>query len=100
MGIFKQQDMKLQLYKRYEGRYENRAGDILVTVRKCYMDNTWRGTIEVFTHMAKDMFTKGNPQVEMFDELFTYTEKTKKDVSAVLVSYIENTLQEDLKKYD
>ena len=79
--------MKLKLKKISKGRYENRAGNILVTVEKCTFTNYWIGKVEVFTHIAQDVL---GAEVEMFDELFTCKDTTKKRVSRYITNFIIN----------
>ena len=75
--------MKLKLNRLSKGRYQNRAGDILVTVEN--RGSFWIGIIEVYTHTTKDLL--GN-DVEMFDEMYYYNAGTKAEVSNALLGFI------------
>ena len=77
--------MKLALNKKRKGKYQKRAGNILVTVEKCYMTGEWLGVIEEMTHFAKDFL--GN-EVEMGSTLFEWKDDTKKNVIYTLEQYI------------
>ena len=79
--------MKLSLNKISKGLYEKTSGDIKVTVEKMNWTGYWKGTVEKYTHTAKDF--SGN-DVKCYDILFEWKSLTKREVSQGLVNWIEN----------
>lgn len=76
----------LFLNRESKGRYSKRVGDILIIVEKLESSKGWQGTIEKYTHTAKDIMSN---DVEMFDLLFEPTYGlTKKDIYTTLINQI------------
>ena len=85
----------LKLNKIRKGTYSKRVGEILITIQNCYNGNGWSGTIKKYTHTAKDMM--GN-NVDMFELIVEpFEQKTKKEVSKMLINYIESFNQINLR---
>jgi len=77
--------MKLSLKRIGISRYQKRSGNIVVTVEQRFTDKRWVGSIQKMTHWAKDFSGK---DVEMGEEIFTWSSDTKKELYEVLTSYI------------
>jgi|DEB0MinimDraft_10_1074344.scaffolds.fasta_scaffold04487_4 hypothetical protein len=80
--------MKLSLNKIAKGHYQKIAGDIVVTVEKVGFDEYWRGTIEQYSHTAKDF--SGN-DVKCYDTIFEWKSLTKKELCKTMVEFIQNS---------
>lgn len=81
--------MKLALTKVYQGRYKVETESHLVRVEQNDISKTWFGVVEIKTHIAQDV--EGN-NVQMTDELFTWSANTKKEVSEVLAGWVSINL--------
>lgn len=79
--------MKLSLTKKFKGYYSKRVGGIQVVVAKNNDSNGWSGSIEIYTHTAKDF---EGTKVEMFDVLTSYNGLTKNEVYSALKNYLMN----------
>ena len=78
--------MKLALNKVGRGRYEKIAGNIKVSVEKNCITNKWEGSVSEYSFTGKCIAT--GKDVKCYEDMFTWTSDTKREVSMVLVNFI------------
>ena len=77
----------LVLKKILKGSYQNKVNNILIRVEK-NEDKGWSGSIEKEDKITKDVFCDG--LVMMYENLYTTSANTKKEVSSILASWIKH----------
>lgn len=77
----------LVLKKISKGSYQNKVNNILITVEKNEIKG-WSGSIEKEDAIVKDVFCDG--KVMMYENLYTTSANTKKEVSLILASWIKH----------
>lgn len=78
----------LNLEKKHSGYYSKRVGNIQVVVSK--YSQGWEGTIQKYSHTAKDV--EGN-KVEIFENITDcFCSSTKKEVCSILTNWILKNL--------
>ena len=77
----------LVLKKISKGSYKNKVNNILITVEKNETKG-WSGSIEKEKGIVKDVFFDGD--VMMYENIYTTSANTKKEVSLILASWIKH----------